>query len=385
MATFKQYTKKDGTTAWQYQAYLGIDEATGKRKATTHRGFKTKKEAQISLNLFLADYERGLTNQTHDMTFAELYELFLESYKLQVKVSTYANTKRMMKNYGLPALGKYLVSKITVVQCQKIVNDWHTKYKSFRYMRAITGKVLQFAVQMELIATNPMQNTFLPRKKPTEKVQNFYDKIQLQHFFECVDDYLKRPIKTDMKMLVFFRLLAFTGMRKSEVLALQWQDLNIFKNELTISKTLATDENYDVVIQSPKTASSTRTISLDPETTMILRRWRAKQLEDMLFYGFNANSPAQFILTNTKNQPLYPTQVNRWLLVILRAYDLPKITLHGFRHTHATLLLEGGASIKEVQERLGHNNVATTMNIYAHVVQERREESGEKFAKYVNF
>jgi integrase len=108
-------------------------------------------------------------------------------------------------------------------------------------------------------------------------------------------------------------------------------------------------------------------------------------MERMLFYGFNTMSPNQFILTNMKNTPLYPSGVNRWIKTILDRYDLPKITLHGFRHTHATLLLESGASIKEVQERLGHNNVSTTMDIYAHVVAERREESGEKFAKYVNF
>src|SRR5574337_392245 len=75
MATFKQYTKKNGDKLWQYQAYLGIDEKTGKRKATTHRGFKSKKEAQIHLNLFLADYERHALDQTPPMTF-HLVNLF---------------------------------------------------------------------------------------------------------------------------------------------------------------------------------------------------------------------------------------------------------------------------------------------------------------------
>lgn len=188
-----------------------------------------------------------------------------------------------------------------------------------------------------------------------------------------------------MKMLTFFRILAFTGMRKSEVLALQWVDFNPFTNELTINKTVATDENYDVIIQTPKTENSNRIISIDVETTKILRVWRKRQMETMLMFGFNINNPKQYILTNQKNTSLYPIQVNRWLVKILKNYDLPKITLHGFRHTHATLLLESGASIKEVQERLGHDNVSTTMNIYTHVIESRREESGNKFAKYVNF
>lgn len=74
--------------------------------------------------------------------FTELYELFLESYKLQVKLSTLANTKRAVKNYILPKLGEYYVDQISVVQCQKIVNQLHSKYKSFKYLRAITSRVL---------------------------------------------------------------------------------------------------------------------------------------------------------------------------------------------------------------------------------------------------
>ncbi len=75
---------------------------------------------------------------------------------------------------------------------------------------------------------------------------------------------------------------------------------------------------------------------------------------------------------------------NDWLYHILEKYGLPKITLHGFRHTDASLLFESGASIKEVQDRLGHKDVKTTINIYAHVTPEKIEETGERFANYVN-
>lgn len=101
--------------------------------------------------------------------------------------------------------------------------------------------------------------------------------------------------------------------------------------------------------------------------------------------GYNTASEEQFLFTNKFNKLYYPQAPNDWLYNILEKYQLPKITLHGFRHTHASLLFESGANIKEVQDRLGHKDVKTTMNIYAHVTPEKVKETGERFAKYVNF
>lgn len=385
MATFKQYTKKNGDKLWQYQAYLGIDEKTGKRKATTHRGFKSKKEAQIHLNLFLADYERQTLDQTPPMTFQELYNLFLVSYRLQVKESTLALRIRFAENHILPVLKDIYIDKISVSDCQKLVNKWHDKFASYKQLRSLSGHILQFGVQMELIDTNPMKKTILPRKKEIEKLDNFYTKSQLNNFFSCIDDYLSKPNQTGLKLLIYFRLLAFTGMRKSEVLALQWQDINLQTGELNISKTLATGLEGKIIIQSPKTRKSKRIISLDPITLEQLKKYRVEQYNIYQFYNINTMKQEQYLFTTRENKFIHPSATSQWLYIILNRYNLPKITLHGFRHTHATLLLESGASIKEVQERLGHDSAMTTLNIYAHLIPERQNESGEKFAKYVNF
>lgn len=93
----------------------------------------------------------------------------------------------------------------------------------------------------------------------------------------------------------------------------------------------------------------------------------------------------QFLFTNKFNSLYYPQAPNDWLYNILEKYNLPKITLHGFRHTHASLLFESGANFAEVKERLGHKDIKTTMNIYTHVTPEKIQETGERFANYVNF
>lgn len=277
------------------------------------------------------------------------------------------------------------VKNISVIYCQRIVNLWHEKYKQYPYFRKAVGQVLQFGVQMEMIDSNPMRKTILPRKKEVEKFPNFYSKEELETFFNCLDHHISESGRTSTKLLAFFRLLAFTGMRKSEALALQWTDIDIFKNQLTIGKTLALDEFGEIIVQEPKTKSSQRTIKLDKETVRILDQWRTNQKKWYLERGFNTLNQEQFLFTNKFNSLYYPQAPNDWLYNILEKYNLPKITLHGFRHTHASLLFESGANFAEVKERLGHKDIKTTMNIYTHVTPEKIQETGERFANYVNF
>ncbi|MFS0939091.1 tyrosine-type recombinase/integrase [Enterococcus casseliflavus] len=277
------------------------------------------------------------------------------------------------------------VKNISVIYCQRIVNLWHEKYKQYPYFRKAVGQVLQFGVQMEMIDSNPMRKTILPRKKEVEKFPNFYSKEELETFFNCLDHHISESGRTSTKLLAFFRLLAFTGMRKSEALALQWTDIDIFKNQLTIGKTLALDEFGEIIVQEPKTKSSERTIKLDKETVRILDQWRTNQKKWYLERGFNTLNQEQFLFTNKFNSLYYPQAPNDWLYNILEKYNLPKITLHGFRHTHASLLFESGANFAEVKERLGHKDIKTTMNIYTHVTPEKIQETGERFANYVNF
>ncbi|MEG2937970.1 MAG: tyrosine-type recombinase/integrase, partial [Vagococcus sp.] len=175
---------------------------------------------------------------------------------------------------ALQHFGKLKLDKITIRYCQEIVNLWHEQYKQYHYFRKVVGQVLQFGVQMELIDSNPMRKTLLPRKKEVEEFPNFYTKEQLEVFFECLESHTEQVSRTSTKILTFFRILAFTGMRKSEVLALQWKDIDIFNQKLTIGKTLAMDEHNQIIIQEPKTISSQRVIALDVKTIKVIEQWR---------------------------------------------------------------------------------------------------------------
>ncbi|WP_162261576.1 site-specific integrase [Liquorilactobacillus mali] len=187
-------------------------------------------------------------------------------------------------------------------------------------------------------------------------------------------------------LLLFFRLLAFTGLRKSEALSLQWKDIDYVNKSVKIYRTLFFDaRKHKVIVQTPKTASSEREIELDAKTISLLKSWRIDQRERLLTNGINSMTNEQFLFTQMKsNQLLITNRANDWLKWVYKKYPQKKITVHGFRHTHASLLFEAGASIKEVQNRLGHSNSKTTLDIYTHVTKKVKRDTAEKFAKFMD-
>ena len=253
-------------------------------------------------------------------------------------------------------------------------------------MKNYTSSVLKFAIRMDLIKNNPMDKITVPRKMAAvgqDDNLKYFNKEELQQFFSCCKEDATRS--NNLLWITLFRLLAFSGMRKGEALALTWKDLDFQNETVSINKTLARGLGNRLLIQTPKTATSKRAIVLDGITLSMLSTWRKRQATDFLKLGFNTMYEEQLIFPNTKNELMIPTKPDQKLDRIIQKNGLTRITVHGFRHTHCSLLFEAGASIKEVQDRLGHADIQTTMNIYAHVTEKAKEKTAEKFAKYVNF
>ncbi|OTO26700.1 phage integrase [Enterococcus sp. 3C7_DIV0644] len=147
-----------------------------------------------------------------------------------------------------------------------------------------------------------------------------------------------------------------------------------------VNKIVAIDEHKNVTNQTPKNKVSRRTISLDKGTLAILNDWKMQQRTEYLKLGYNTSSEEQYVFTTLKNTLYIPNTVNDWLRYILKKYNLPSITPHGFRHTHASLLLEAGESVKVVQQRLGHENSKVTLDIYTHITNNAPKKTGQEFA-----
>lgn len=140
MASIKKYTKKDGSTAYMFNAYLGVDPVTGKSRRTTRRGFRTQKEAKLALSrLELEVDSKGFVKQNYS-TFKDVYELWYAQYVNTVKPITAYHTERMFRLHILPEFGNIKINKLTKLMCQKAVNKWSKEYSAFYLLKSITQK-----------------------------------------------------------------------------------------------------------------------------------------------------------------------------------------------------------------------------------------------------
>ncbi|WP_260468619.1 site-specific integrase [Streptococcus sanguinis] len=126
-------------------------------------------------------------------------------------------------------------------------------------------------------------------------------------------------------------------------------------------------------IGSTKTAISKRLISLDPKTQKLLSEYK------------KSSTGSDYIFGNELNKPIPSTLPRKWLLDIVKDSKVRPIKIHGFRHTHASLCFEAGMTLKQVQHRLGHSDLKTTMNIYTHITKQAKDDIGERFANYIDF
>lgn len=379
----KEYQNKDGKKLYMFQAYLGTDAATGKRIRVSRTGFKSEKaceEEYYRLKFEVQDGNYRVTNRSY--TFQEIYQLWLEEYQHTVQQSTLNKTTGYFRNRIQPAYGRYRIDRIDFVKCQDITRGWSKEMKGFKVLNNFTAQVFDYAIKMGLITDNPAKKFKLPVVREgiqEEAKENYYTKDELQLFLSCLAS------DNTPKWYALFRTLAFSGCRKGEILALAWQNVNFEENTITINKTVTRGMGNKVIIQEPKTKSSKRVLYMDPDTMAVLKAWKATQAKDMLKLGHNTLKASQLVFSNDNNTIINPQRVSNKLNAICKKHSLKVISTHGFRHTHCTLLFQiPGMTPKKVQERMGHSNIQTTLNIYTHVTDGDNRDTVAKFAQYVS-
>lgn len=376
----KEYKIANGESRYRFKVYLGINPYTGKEVRPNRRGFKTRREANIELKRlkanWLDDIEIKKAKVNEVKTFEEVYDSWLEAYKTTVKESTLYKTEQLFKNHIIPAFGKKKITEITPMIAQEQMNSWHKKYTRAATIMNYAGMVFNYAIRIGLIQTNPTKVISKPthqKKVQEDEDMNFYDKEELKTLMDTLEN------GSNFRAYAFFRLLAFTGMRKQEALALKWQDIDFENRTLNISKAVSRKAT-GLYIQTPKTPASIRRISIDDKTLAILRDYKKQ-----------SDPNGELILHTEKGGILSPAKTRKWLLTAQnnvnksRKEPLKQISTHGFRHTHASLLFEAGATIKDVQARLGHSDIQTTMDVYTHVTKHAKEKLANQFNDYIDF
>ena len=383
MATIKQYQTKNAATRYEIVVYGGRDPLTDKKRWIHKRGFRTKKEATLAASRITVKADEGGLITGVKKSFSQVYEEWYAGYINTVRESTYARTRGMFNNHILPYFGKRGIQDITAAQLQRAVNLWAKEatrnYKRwFNYVAA----VLEYAVRQGYISLNPAKRVVAPKRQDTagDKPENFWDKAELETFFSYLDP------EHEPEQYTLFRVLAFGGLRRGECLALTWNDIDFTAGTIRVNKTLTQGVKGHQIVQAPKTKKGRRTVPMDPATMAALKRWRLRQMQKYMALGINTNQPDQLVFATRFNTHKYLNQPEKWLKQIEDAHNIQhRITVHGFRHSHASALFAAGATIKEVQERLGHEDVQTTLNVYTHVTKNQNQEAVEKLTAYLGF
>ena len=374
----KQITKKDGSIVYRANVYLGVDKVTGKDVKTSITG-RTKKEVkQKTKEAEIAFLQNGSTRfqASNITTYKELASLWWESYKHTVKPNTQLNVRRLLDNHILPLFGSYKLDKLTTPLIQNVVNKLADKTNkgeegAFLYydsLHALNKRILQYGVVMQAIPFNPAREVILPRntqKAKREKVKHFENQ-ELKKFLDYLDSLNLDKFRYYYENTLYKFLLA-TGCRINEALALSWSDIDLDNAVVHITKTL----NYKQETNSPKSKTSLRDIDIDQATVSMLKQYKRRQVQEAWQLGRSET----VVFSDFIHE--YPN--NRTLQTRLRTHfkraKVTNIGFHGFRHTHASLLLNSGIPYKELQHRLGHSTLSMTMDIYSHLSKENAKKA----------
>lgn len=370
----KKYLTKDGETRYMLQAYLGVDPFTGKQRRTTRRGFKTQKEAKkAERELLLSIEENGFTDHSSKPTFKEVADLWLESYETTVKPTTYQNTKNYLEALVEHHFKDVRIESVSVAMMQKIVIDLSKKYVAYLNYLSIVNRVFKYAMHLDIIQTNPVDRIIRPKQQNARKEKIALTKEELNKFIKLA--------KEDAKPVLYaaWHTLAYTGLRRGELLGLEWSDIDFKNKTISINRTLVSI-NGRLSVQSPKTKRSTRTISLDDSTVQILKDWKLEQKKTFFKNGIKSRN---IVITNTVGGYFDFGNFREDLKTFISKHKLKQFSVHSLRHTHASLLFEAGIEPKTISDRLGHSNIQTTLDMYTHLNDRQRSDVADRLLKFL--
>jgi integrase len=180
-----------------------------------------------------------------------------------------------------------------------------------------------------------------------------------------------------------FHIALFTGMRRSEIMALRWQDVDLIGAEISVSRSMHQLYDRQIVFSGTKTAKSSRRIELSPETCRVLRLHLENEMSLCARLGVPFTND-RLLFCEWDGRPLSPDRVSRAWEQLIKKLEFGHIRFHDARHTHSSLLLKAAIHPKIVQERLGHANIQTTLNIYSHVMPGMQRRAAEAFEEMIS-
>lgn len=330
--------------------YYFITRINGKQ--VKRRGFKSPKEAKLAEAQLLLDAENNEINE--DMiTFQEVANEYLEWYQKRRKESSYIKISSIVKTHLIPRFKNKRLLTIRnkdITDFQDDLIDSGAAISHIKKIHTTLSAIFNFAIKQEYIKTNPASTVGNVDLKEERKM-DYWTLEEFKQFISVIDDDF---------YLTLFMTLYYSGMRKGEVLALTWSDIDFDENNIRINKTA-----YNGKITKPKTTGSIRTITMPKHTMRLLFMLKATK----------EHYKPDYIVFGDFYKTLSTTTLDRYFAKYIKKAGVKKIRIHDLRHSHASYLINKGTIISVVAKRLGHSNPSTTLNIYSHLYPSTEKEA----------
>ncbi len=360
MPIYKMSGKKDGLQ--QYRVRINYTDASGNAKQLDRIAYGKDSAKQLEAKLLSDIKEKSPTER---ITVRELYDDYMAAKKQSVRATSWDKSRNVLETHILPRIGSVRLEHLTPQRLQKWKNDVGELELALTTKRNVykeLNSMLNWAVKLERIRRNPLKSvgTFqdVYFEKPAEKLK-YYTAEQYKEFSAVARE------SGDWPYYVFFSIAFYTGMRKGEINALKWSDIE--GTTLHVRRSIAQKLKGGDIETPPKNKSSYRDLQIPLPLMEILHTHKQRQQKDSRFTEDYRVCGGSSVLRDSS--------IENKNKAYSAAAGLPHIRIHDFRHTHASLLVNEGISIQEVARRLGHSKVEITWNTYSHLYPREEERA----------
>ena len=380
---------------------------------------KTDKQNQKALEKFVFEFEEKVKSGKYldgeKLTFSSFTDIWFEDYgNSHLEENTLQLYRYLLDTHISPEIGHLKLSKILPAHLNKLYNILgHSRKdgkaggyapKTIKHIHNTISGIFETAIRWNIVTDNPCNRVEPPKLTPTRDSLKNFTIEQTELFLSLLDkDYQvkykahdriddtgkpyhvaeyseNKSLPTQFKL--FFHMALFCGLRRGELIALEWSDLDFNNNSVNITKSTASVKGKPVT-KAPKTQSSIRKISVPSSVMQLAKEYRKEQLQYRLELGALWEGD-NYIFIQWNGKQMHPDTPYKTFKKIIKRYNdsvmkdedkLPDIPLHGLRHTSATLLISQNVDVKTVSNRLGHAQTSTTMDIYSHALQKMDEQA----------
>lgn len=345
---------------------------------------QVEKELQKQAILFEDKCMKGQV--TANIKFQDFAEQWFEEYaKLNLRNTSYERMRQLTVRV-YPAIGHLRLDKITSRHIQQFINDLALNGKSLKNGKPLSRKtaihhlsfisdVFTYAIRMGMLTDNPCRLVFVPKQEQLEKEIFTLDEVKT--LFANIEG---EPLKYQ----VFLTLAIYSGFRRSEMLGLEWKDIDFENSLIHVRRTSQYTAEKGIYTDTTKTKSSKRVSKMPAIIMELLRKFKTEQAIEAVQLGTKWIENDR-LFTKWNGEPMNPQTPFEWLKGYCERIGVPFKNIHSLRHLHASLLIFEGVDVVAVSADMGHSIVCTTLNLYSHMFQEAKARNCDAISNALKF